>query len=44
MANKKKISNLLLKIIDNETRITFELITSSKEVTETTGHLRPRRS
>ena len=38
----KKFSNLLLKNIDNEISVTFELITPLKEVTEPTG--RPRRS
>ena len=37
MANNQNFSNLLLENIDNEILIAFEVITSSKDVTETTG-------
>ena len=38
MANNQNLSNFLLKNIDNEIPITFDLITPSKETTETTTH------
>ena len=35
MANNQNFSNLLLENIDNEILIAFEVITSSKDLTET---------
>ena len=37
MANNQNFSNLLLENIGNEILIAFEVITSSKDLTETTG-------